>query len=154
MGDDPHVGLLNVAEPQEIISDSVARRGRTIFEDTFGSSAFTTNTGASSDQISSRHGDQTIKREKVASSILDAPAYLLPGMDSLFDTLMSGFLKERKDDVPEVKATSVSVAEQTGDEDSDCIPLATTQVVDVTGVEIESLTQLFRASILKVSARS
>lgn len=93
-GDDVQLPEEEGASAQGITQDATIGK-RTLFHDIFGVSAFTdlaTAPGPSSVQVASAAQP---RRGKEVTVILDTPAHLLPPLETLFDTVMDGFLATR-----------------------------------------------------------
>ncbi|KAF8665440.1 hypothetical protein AX16_000459 [Volvariella volvacea WC 439] len=119
---------------------------KSLFQDIFGSTAFSQNS------ISATSG-LPISRPVTATSgrhPLDAPAHLLPPLETLYDSLMEGFIRVRLEPVP----STVAVAE---DEDEDEAMEDTTNTASpqdtisrtVDEEEMQSLIALFRSQAIK-----
>ncbi|KAJ8468395.1 hypothetical protein ONZ51_g9678 [Trametes cubensis] len=96
-GDDVQLPEEEGASAQGITRDAAAGK-RTLFHDIFGASAFAdlaTGPSASTSAIAS--SAQPWKGKEVAQ-VFDAPAHLLPPLETLFDAVMDGFLTARPDD--------------------------------------------------------
>ena len=70
---------------------------RTLFHDIFGASAFADLATAPGPSTASTSSAQPWKGKEV-SEIFDAPAHLLPPLETLFDAVMDGFLTARPSD--------------------------------------------------------
>ena len=98
------------------------------------------------------------------AKLLDAPAYLMPPLESLFDSVMDGFLQERPQDEQDDGAGIVGVADEEGEGEGDMdmedgpviVSTRTDRVVD--GREMGMFIELFRkhavkgTSLLRVTA--
>ena len=96
-GDDVQLPEEEGASAQGITRDAAVGK-RTLFHDIFGASAFAdlaTGPSASTSAITS--SAQPWKGKEVAQ-VFDAPAHLLPPLETLFDAVMDGFLTARPDD--------------------------------------------------------
>ena len=86
--------VLHVADPGSaangLASESTSKQANTLFQDIFGKTAFAdVSVGRSSS-----FGMALDKSNHVAH-ILDVPAYLLPSVDTIFDTVVGSFLQPR-----------------------------------------------------------
>lgn len=88
------------------ITASAGEQRRTLFQDIFGAAAFAGPSNIGSDletasEVPTAGSKSLPQKGQATSKILDAPAYLMPGMDSLFDSLMDTLLspREKDDDV-------------------------------------------------------
>lgn len=83
------------ASENGLVGDSSSKQGTTLFQDIFGQSAFAdVSTGPSVTLNASRGKSNNI------ADILDVPAYLLPSVDTIFDTVIGSFLQPRPVEEP------------------------------------------------------
>ncbi|EMD41924.1 hypothetical protein CERSUDRAFT_42851 [Gelatoporia subvermispora B] len=134
------------------IIDDVNVRPRTLFQDIFGKSAFANITARTS---LSGHGETSQPwRGKEVAEIFDAPAYLMPPLDSVFDALTDGFLSLRpaqdvqdiSDDEREHEDVDMEL-----DVDEDHGPVIAGTAIDrvVSNKEMDSFVELFKQYALK-----
>ena len=97
------------------MGDKALGQGKTLFQDIFGSSAFADLSHIPSN-VNSNSEPQPVRSTNDVAVLLDAPAYLMPPIESLFEPLIGSFLKLRsKDDAMHVAEGK----EQQQDEDVD-----------------------------------
>ena len=103
------------SSPKSIMGDKALGQGKTLFQDIFGSSAFADLSHIPSN-VNSNSEPQPARSTNDVAVLLDAPAYLMPPIESLFEPLIGSFLKLRfKDDAMHVAEGK----EQQQDEDVD-----------------------------------
>ncbi|KAG6910523.1 hypothetical protein DXG01_009942 [Tephrocybe rancida] len=95
LGDNAKQGAQEGSTATGIALNSVAQK-RTLFQDIFGKSAFTTTAGSSILIDESQYG----RPGKATTNTFDAPAYLMPTFEHFFDHLISGFLRPQVNDIP------------------------------------------------------
>ncbi|KAI0715399.1 WD40 repeat-like protein [Earliella scabrosa] len=95
-GDDVQLPEEEGASAQGIMQDAAVGK-RTLFHDIFGASAFADLATAPGPSTASTSSSQPWKGKEV-SEIFDAPAHLLPPLETLFDAVMDGFLTARPSD--------------------------------------------------------
>ncbi|KAJ7110056.1 WD40 repeat-like protein [Mycena epipterygia] len=92
LGDNIRVSKDEGATSREIVADSSPQR-RTLFQDIFGKSAFGEHPSVSQPSTPASVARPWTGRE--GAEVFDNAAYLMPPLESLFEPLMSGFLKPR-----------------------------------------------------------
>jgi len=155
-GDDVRLPEENGSRANEIVDDDNLRP-RTLFQDIFGKSAFADLTSSAS---SPPHGAEAIQlwRGKEVAEIFDAPAYLLPPLESVFDALTDGFLSLRS--VQDSHDLSEDEREQDGDVDMDAdedhTPVVAGTTIErlVSAQEMDAFVELFKQHALKAPAPS
>ena len=121
----------------QITGDAYLHRKNTLLQDIFGKSAFDDVTyqtvPAESSTLVPRHGKQSV------TSFFDAPAFLMPPLETIFDSVMQTFLTPRStfetgedhDKQPEKDDEGMDVDEDPSPEDnSPVIAKNTTRIVD------------------------
>lgn len=117
---------------------------RTLFEDIFGSSAF------SNDDSESIFFSKSSQVRKLAGNrhheLFDKPAYLLPAIDTLFDPLVTSLLNSRISDVdPKISAADEEDEDVTMIDDTVKQPIFATRPTGIPNQgQMELFTQLFR----------
>lgn len=129
---------------------------RTLFQNIFGESAFA---ALAHEQPKASTSAQALASHSWESSstakLLDAPAYLMPPLESLFDSVMDGFLQERPEDDQDDSAGIAGVAEEEDEAEGDMeveegpviVGTRTDRVVD--GREMGMFIELFRKHAVK-----
>lgn len=124
---------------------------RTLFQDIFGKAAFAADRSNEPSTAAAAHKS---KSKDAAASIFDAPAYLMPPLETLFDPLMKGFLKPRAADeargADDARGADEDVAMEVEVEVEGPLVLGGQQRRVVDAAEIGALTELFRAHAIKV----
>nr|BCB28856.1 WD40 repeat-like protein [Mycoleptodonoides aitchisonii] len=105
-GDDIQLPEAAGEQAQGIIQNEGVGK-RTLFQDMFGASAFADLQSAPATTSAAASNAQPWKG-KEAAGVFNAPAYLMPPLESLFDSVMDGFLAER----PTANAVAVSAAQE------------------------------------------
>lgn len=137
------------------LTDNVVSNRKTLLQDIFGKSAFVDLTVESAPSTAPVAVPSKITD---ASQIFDAPAHLIPPLETLFDDVMRGFLAERPADQPDES----NGQDEAQDEDVDMDPLAaddlvvvkapTTRIVDQQ--EMNAFVELFRHYSIKCTSIS
>lgn len=96
---------------KEIVGGAGETSRRTLFQDVFGKSAFADVTQRPS-LVSSVASQQQPWNGKSVEDIFDIPAYLMPPVESLFDSLMEDFVKLRSIDLDESKGADADKDEE------------------------------------------
>jgi NET1-associated nuclear protein 1 (U3 small nucleolar RNA-associated protein 17) len=145
LGENIHLAKEEGAVSRELASHAAPQR-RTLFQDIFGKSAFGEQTNAAQPAPASSSRPWTGRE---GAGAFEDPAYLLPPLETLFEPLMSGFLKLR---VVEPSAPPLTVAENE-DVDMDGQGHTTVTGADrkrmLAEGEIEAMVDLFRKQTLK-----
>lgn len=136
---------------KEIVGGAANSQRRTLFQDVFGKSAFA-DVSQQPVALASATSQQPWNGKSV-EDIFDAPAYLMPPIESLFDDLMSDFVKPRP--VETEVARDAEEEEEDGGMDVDMeesekhvvVAERTERVVDMR--EMNSFIELFRQHALK-----
>ena len=126
---------------------------RTLFEDIFGSSAFANDDSEPLQSISSTSWQVRKLEGNRHSELFDKPAYLMPGVDILFDPLVTSLLNSR---ISEVDSNISEAVEESEDvtmiDDTVQQPLFATRPTRVPNQgEMELFTQLFRTTAITSS---
>lgn len=96
---------------KELVGGAGETSRRTLFQDVFGKSAFADVTTQPS-SVPSLASQQQPWNGKSVEDIFDIPAYLMPPVESLFDSLMEDFVKLRSTDPDESKAVGADEEEE------------------------------------------
>ncbi|KAL7285467.1 hypothetical protein ACG7TL_000564 [Trametes sanguinea] len=100
LGDDVQVPEDEGSSAQGITRDTATGK-RTLFHDIFGASAFADLATAPSTSTAALGTTAQPWKGKEVAQIFDAPAHLLPPLESLFDAVMDGFLATRPSEAEE-----------------------------------------------------
>ncbi|KAI0375205.1 WD40 repeat-like protein [Pilatotrama ljubarskyi] len=117
-GDDVQVPEEEGASAQGITRD-VAVGKRTLFHDIFGASAFADLASAPSTSAAAATSTAKPWKGKEIAQAFDAPAHLMPPLETLFDAVMDGFLATRPDDADEHEEREQEEDEMDVDEDGE-----------------------------------
>ncbi|TFY82077.1 hypothetical protein EWM64_g1935 [Hericium alpestre] len=111
-GSDVHVPSDEGSTAQALIDGAQGPQKHTLFQDIFGKSAFSDSSNLPPTTV------DTTKpwNGKEIADIFNAPAYLMPSLETMFDPLITSFLKPRPTDVDE-EAKPGPTAEDGADED-------------------------------------
>ncbi|KAF8260748.1 hypothetical protein EI94DRAFT_878515 [Lactarius quietus] len=93
-GDDVQPPVGEGSGARALVSSSQEPSKRTLFQDIFGDSAFT-NAPVRPIVQQNALGNPKHWNNKEIANVFDGPAYLIPSLDTLFDSLMSHFLTRR-----------------------------------------------------------
>lgn len=146
-GDDVRLPGTEGSTASQIIGGASSQPRRTLFQDIFGKSAFT--------DVLNEHPSSSASVEDVrpwsgkeAKGIFDAPAYLMPPIESVFSELMAGFLTTKPDE-PDVNVGSDEVVEdvEMALEPPAAVKSRPERVVDEK--EMELFTELFKNHAVK-----
>ncbi|OCH94693.1 WD40 repeat-like protein [Obba rivulosa] len=151
-GDDVRLPDEEGSHANEIVEDAGARP-RTLFQDIFGKSALAELTTSAALPARGAEVAQPWRGKEVAG-IFDAPAYLMPPLESVFDALTDGFLSLR----PAQESQNVDEDEQEREDadidmytDGDRAPVVVGTMIDrvVTPQEMDAFVELFVQHALK-----
>ena len=120
---------------------------RTLFEDIFGSSAFS-NDSESSQSTSTMSSQVRRLQGNLHHELFDKPAYLMPAIDTLFDPLVTSLLSSRISDVdPKISEAVGEDEDVTMTDDTLQQPVFATRPTRIPNQgEMELFTQLFRTT--------
>lgn len=134
---------------------SGAQRGPTMFQDMFGSSALAFSEPPLDTAPRTAGSTSTMPAQTTTRDSLDTPAYRLPHMETLFESLLTEFLKEKKDDVSQLPASrpppAATISSNYLDAAINTTISARTQDLDVNTTQVEALAQLFSTHASKVN---
>ena len=102
-GDDVQPHAREGSGARALVSGSHEPQKRTLFQDIFGDSALTDRPIVQQNTV----GNPKHWNSKEIANVFDGPAYLIPALDTLFDALMSHFLKLRPSEVEDVPALNL-----------------------------------------------
>lgn len=102
--------VLSVTDPgasaHGLTGQSISKQANTLFQDIFGKSAFADVSVGSSTSLG-----VTRDKSNNFADILDVPAYLLPSVETIFDTAMGSFLQPRPSEEPAPASQSLEASE-------------------------------------------
>ncbi|THH12798.1 hypothetical protein EW146_g7353 [Bondarzewia mesenterica] len=105
------------ATAKGIIDGATGPRKRTLFQDIFGKSAFADLSNEPSALPSTSPMPAHSWSGKDVANIFDAPSYLMPPLETLFDSIIDGFLKPRPLESEDVDASEAEAEGGDADED-------------------------------------
>lgn len=137
VGDEVHLPA-EAESSRGLTSSSHSASRKTLFQDIFGQSAFA---GVPADPIS--YVPVESRNSEEALAIFNTPAYLAPPIETLYTSLMDGFLTKRPEDAWEIKdaVDQVEQDEAMDVEETPGVPL-TSRVVD--DQEFDTFVELFK----------
>lgn len=147
LGDRVHLAKEEGSAARGLAAHSAPQQ-RTLFQDIFGKSAFTTTPGDQS--LQTQPITARLSTSRAVVGMFDGPAYLMPPLETLFDSLMGEFLKQRLDNAP---ISTEPIQEEDNDVDMDDetgpIIIGTQSTRVVNRAEIEALVSIFKKHTVK-----